>query len=283
MNTHTHCLKCGVLKTPNNCYRDNSRAGGLRGGACKDCMPTYSKSSDFKFECLSLWCSRRHKSVSGFCQDCRREIKRLRRIIQVDLGRFVRLMKRESRERDRVAKKEKSRRSRQCITKAQIRRMRSKRCLGCNAPLQNRGNHYDYCIKCFPVTSHRINYCRHCGVVVRGKSYVCDGCQQIDSNMRKRKVKASVKSYRAKLKSCGCVICNYNKCLSALEFHHLDDKNIEMSKAKSIERIRHEVDNNKLFVLCANCHREVHAGMIDLDERQLGRVVNIYEQKQLFV
>jgi hypothetical protein len=58
----------------------------------------------------------------------------------------------------------------------------------------------------------------------------------------------------------GCSICGYNACLAALEFHHLYGKDWDISKMKwNIKTITEEIA--KCVCLCANCHREVHAGM----------------------
>lgn len=64
-----------------------------------------------------------------------------------------------------------------------------------------------------------------------------------------------------------CQECGYNKCNAALEFHHLDpnekDFNIsELKKTNFNEKIKSELD--KCALLCSNCHREVHAGLIIL-------------------
>ena len=61
-----------------------------------------------------------------------------------------------------------------------------------------------------------------------------------------------------------CCICGYNRCLQALEFHHLDpaqkdftiSKNPNTSFDKAIEEIK------KCILVCANCHREIHADLI---------------------
>jgi len=58
----------------------------------------------------------------------------------------------------------------------------------------------------------------------------------------------------------GCQICGYNKCVSVLEFHHLDPnkKDINGSMgAYSLKRIKKEIEN--CILLCANCHKELHA------------------------
>ena len=62
-----------------------------------------------------------------------------------------------------------------------------------------------------------------------------------------------------------CQICGYNKCLTALEFHHLNPnlKDISFSKNanQSWQTIRKELP--KAILVCANCHREIHGGYID--------------------
>ena len=59
-----------------------------------------------------------------------------------------------------------------------------------------------------------------------------------------------------------CCICGYNKYEGALEFHHLepDKKDFSLSVrglTRSWERIVVELD--KCILVCANCHRELHA------------------------
>lgn len=64
-----------------------------------------------------------------------------------------------------------------------------------------------------------------------------------------------------------CVFCGYGKCIDALEFHHLDpkEKDFGISKngmTRSWEKTKKEVD--KCILICANCHRELHAGKLQL-------------------
>lgn len=62
-----------------------------------------------------------------------------------------------------------------------------------------------------------------------------------------------------------CAICNYDKCISALEFHHLnpEEKDFALGTNANIsyEKARQEV--KKCILVCANCHREIHAGLIE--------------------
>jgi len=60
-----------------------------------------------------------------------------------------------------------------------------------------------------------------------------------------------------------CSICGYNKCLSALEFHHKNPKEKEYNKdnrglnrKQSFRKAKKELD--KCILVCANCHREIH-------------------------
>jgi len=74
----------------------------------------------------------------------------------------------------------------------------------------------------------------------------------------------------------GCDICGYNGCLAALHFHHTrDDKSFDLSRRKcSWERLRIEVE--KCIVVCANCHTEIHNGLIDgIDSVQRVRIRDV--------
>lgn len=59
-----------------------------------------------------------------------------------------------------------------------------------------------------------------------------------------------------------CRVCGYNKCISALDFHHLDGNTKEFGLTKykicykNIPKISEEI--SKCILLCSNCHREEH-------------------------
>ena len=60
-----------------------------------------------------------------------------------------------------------------------------------------------------------------------------------------------------------CRLCGYDRCMAALEFHHLDpsEKSFELSLrgvTRSFEELRQEAA--KCALLCANCHAEVEVG-----------------------
>ena len=61
-----------------------------------------------------------------------------------------------------------------------------------------------------------------------------------------------------------CFLCGYHRCNAALEFHHLDKttKSFGLSRKgiiRSWESIMKEL--YKCVMICANCHREVEAGV----------------------
>lgn len=70
-----------------------------------------------------------------------------------------------------------------------------------------------------------------------------------------------------------CQLCGYNRSMEALEFHHLDPqkKDFGISSSgitRSWEKVGKEID--KCILVCANCHRELHAGVTQLPEETLG-------------
>ena len=71
----------------------------------------------------------------------------------------------------------------------------------------------------------------------------------------------NVKEELVQYKGGKCEICGYNKCLGALDFHHLDpnQKDFAISNSniyKNLDKLKEEID--KCILVCANCHREIH-------------------------
>ena len=88
-------------------------------------------------------------------------------------------------------------------------------------------------------------------------------CSKCAAEAVAKTVKAKQELAYKKYGSC-CKICGYDKCKRALEWHHLDPSKKEITPTKVFsrnwEKIQKELD--KCVLLCANCHREVHAGLI---------------------
>ncbi|MBI4656883.1 MAG: hypothetical protein HY746_09095 [Elusimicrobia bacterium] len=82
---------------------------------------------------------------------------------------------------------------------------------------------------------------------------------------RRRKIREMAVSYKAGK----CQICGYNRCIETMEFHHLNGRKKDFGISqkgytRSWERVKKELD--KCLMLCANCHRELHAGILQLPQ-----------------
>ena len=80
---------------------------------------------------------------------------------------------------------------------------------------------------------------------------------------RRKKIKAMAIEY----KGGSCQACGYRKYNGALELHHLNkaEKSFgigDKGYTRSWEKVKAELD--KCILLCANCHREVSGGVLQL-------------------
>jgi transposase-like protein len=95
-------------------------------------------------------------------------------------------------------------------------------------------------------------------------SYRCLRCRQERVTARRRDMKAIL------VEEAGgaCVVCGYDRCAGALQFHHLDraTKSFAISKegsSRSLAAMRAEA--SKCRLVCANCHAEIEAGVQTLE------------------
>jgi hypothetical protein len=108
--------------------------------------------------------------------------------------------------------------------------------------------------------------CRICYKELRKKSYI-NNSDYYKNKSKKRRVEHS-KLYEKYKKNSFCKICGENES-ACLDFHHIDSsiKDFSVSTMKyssgSFETTMKEIE--KCIILCANCHRKVHAGIISLD------------------
>ena len=108
------------------------------------------------------------------------------------------------------------------------------------------------CGKAFISNNHFRNYCFEC---------IPSGLTPTEGLRRKKRL---IKQVLVDYKGGKCELCGYNKCLGALEFHHLNpnEKEFEISKKNlnnntvTIEDLKKEAD--KCILVCANCHAELH-------------------------
>lgn len=138
--------------------------------------------------------------------------------------------------------------------------------------------HRKYCVECSPFGTHNtrklekpfnptLNHktCAKCKIEKSRKQFYgntgyCKSCFNLYSVERTKKLKHTFVEY----KGGKCLSCGYSKCEDALEFHHTDPTKKEFSISKYRSRsfdkiIKKELD--KCVLLCANCHREIEAGM----------------------
>lgn len=88
---------------------------------------------------------------------------------------------------------------------------------------------------------------------------------------RKEELKRAVAKRRRKIKTLSieykggkCQICSYGKYQGALDLHHLDPNSKsfgigDKGYTRSWDRVKTELD--KCILVCANCHRELEAGV----------------------
>ena len=129
-----------------------------------------------------------------------------------------------------------------------------------------------YCLSCSPFKAHNRQQLEKGIPVLEGTKRICSGCLKefifrrhkamtIDlcsacvSKRRRRTIKIKAVEY----KGGKCQKCGYNKCVGAMDFHHLDprEKDFTISaNAGRWEKIKRELD--KCILLCKNCHAEYH-------------------------
>lgn len=80
---------------------------------------------------------------------------------------------------------------------------------------------------------------------------------------RRRTIKLKAIEY----KGGKCCVCGYNRCVSAMTFHHIDpsQKDFGISHkglSRSWDKVAKELD--KCVLVCNNCHAEVHENLISI-------------------
>lgn len=175
-----------------------------------------------------------------------------------------------------------------------------------HSPCQKCGNHFNriqiidgvrrrlyarkFCLSCSPFNSHNTKdltkfpkelvigvdhkTCHLCTVSkpieqfhkskshLGGRQHICKCCSH-DTQMKRLKL---AKFLAVQYRGGRCQICGYDKCIDALDFHHLDpdEKDFSFSerRATALDRgrlkqsIKTELD--KCQLVCSNCHREIH-------------------------
>ena len=101
-----------------------------------------------------------------------------------------------------------------------------------------------------------------------------ESIEKISSEERKKRNVTAVQRRRKQVKEMAveykggkCQCCGYDKYSGALEFHHKYPNEKEFSigfrgYCYAWEKVKKELD--KCVLVCANCHREIHAGLIKI-------------------
>ncbi len=118
-----------------------------------------------------------------------------------------------------------------------------------------------------PPTIQGLKTCLHCGRTLDIQSHFyaqwngkpmswCKECVNQRTKDRKRANKQKAVEY----KGGKCQRCGYSKCLSALEFHHVDgeakEEILSVLARRTFDKMKPELD--KCILVCVNCHREIH-------------------------
>jgi len=130
-------------------------------------------------------------------------------------------------------------------------------CNKCGRILPKSGEH-----KCASVDLKGERHCTECSKVLSNTGW--ERWSKICRKCSKRQWRDKERQDRRKLREQfgdKCSVCGYDKCKTALHFHHLDssekyDWNVEGQGGASIREIKHHPERFKL--LCANCHIETH-------------------------
>ena len=81
---------------------------------------------------------------------------------------------------------------------------------------------------------------------------------------RKQESYYDKKKFVQSLVGTSCTVCGYDRTWNALELHHKDpnEKEFGVSRMWGMSEKKIEKEVAKCVLLCSNCHREVHAGLL---------------------
>lgn len=136
-----------------------------------------------------------------------------------------------------------------------------------------------FCLDCSPFGAHNTST-----KVEHDGACVCTKCDRKFTFDRKKGHRRAIcntclvnsrrpiaKKWAVTFKGGSCLICSYSKCMSALDFHHLDPaaKEQEISDMYLASRSRLQAELEKCVLLCNRCHSEVHENLITTSELEI--------------
>lgn len=155
------------------------------------------------------------------------------------------------------------------------------RCLVINGKKHNLQRR-KYCLECSPFKKHNTKKleneynersCAVCNKILHRKNERGLKCW-ICTNRENRKNKLS-KIHQITGK--GCWFCGYDRCWSAMDFHHVEPHNklFQLTTRElqyTWERVFSEMQ--KCVLCCCRCHREIHDGIITTED-----VITLWSKK----
>lgn len=138
-----------------------------------------------------------------------------------------------------------------------------------------------YCFECSPFNEHNTKKFENINTIELKKqeNCVCSICQRIFVYSKQKghtkavcnscmvtKARQEKKRRAVDYKGGSCEVCGYNRCMRALEFHHLDPSKKDFSLADGIQSSweLQKAELDKCILLCSRCHMEVHDGLIKI-------------------
>lgn len=73
-----------------------------------------------------------------------------------------------------------------------------------------------------------------------------------------------------------CIRCGYDRCIKALEFHHIDPSKKDFTISNDHFHLLEAVEESKKCILiCSNCHKELHDNLWNIED------LNIEEREEV--
>lgn len=111
--------------------------------------------------------------------------------------------------------------------------------------------------------------CPICGILFKPKNtnayqrQCCYNCMPEGIQLTRGMFLAKIKEARGGK----CVRCGYDKCITALEFHHIDPSKKDFTISNGNFKLQDAIkESKKCILLCSNCHKEFHSGIWPLEE-----------------
>lgn len=121
--------------------------------------------------------------------------------------------------------------------------------------LKNKNNKNKKCVLCGKDFALKSNHAvqRMC----------CYDCMPEGTQLTRGMFLAKIKQLRGGM----CIRCGYNKCIKALEFHHLDPTKKDFTISNDHFKLNEAIEESKkCILLCSNCHREFHDGLWKIED-----------------